>query len=122
MKYRTHEDGPLTSIEIGVGCVIVTMDFDHPGAYARPHRHTFDHWSHCVSGSARVLLDGKELILRAGEKAMVPAHALHGVWALESGTVVRCEHESEEIHPDKATDGIPLEWLDRLTELDHAIG
>lgn len=117
MQYRTHDDGPLTSIHIEPGCVIVTMDFDTPGAFTRLHSHTFDHWMDCVSGSARVVIDDFETIVRVGDRYLVEAHKQHGVWPLESGTVLRCVHEHADIHPDKKpSDGIPMEWLHRLTD------
>lgn len=116
MQYRTHEDGPLTTVSIEPGQVCITMDFDHPGAFTQLHSHTFDHTMYCVSGSARILIDGVQTIVFAGDTYLVEAHKQHGVWPLESGTVLRCVHEHADIHPDKApADGIPLEWLQRLT-------
>ena len=116
MEYRPHEGGPLVKVTIEPGMVIVTMTFDTPGAFTRLHKHTFPHWLHMISGSARVKLGDVETIVRAGDRYLVEAGVHHGVWPLESGTVARCEHEHADIHPDKAGDGIPLEWLSRLTE------
>ena len=117
MQYRTHEDGPLTTISIEPGAVCIRMDFDHPGAFTRLHSHAFDHWMEVVSGSARIVIDGVETIVRQGDRYLVEAHKQHGVWPLESGTVLRCVHEHADIHPDKLTgEGIPLEWLRRLTD------
>lgn len=119
MQYRTHDDGPLTTIGVIPGAVVITMDFDRPGCFTRLHSHTFDHWMECVKGMARIEIDGVETIVRAGDKYMVAAHKQHGVWPLASGTVLKCVHESAEVHPDKAGDGIPLEWLHRLTEKEE---
>lgn len=118
MQYRTHEDGPLTSISIEPGAVVVTMDFDMPGCVTQMHSHTFDHWMECVRGSARIVIDGVQTIVRAGDKYLVEAHKEHGCWPLEFGTRLVCRHEHADIHPDKCpSDGIPLEWLRRLTDL-----
>ena len=124
MQYRTHDDGPLTTITIEPKAVVVTMNFDHPGAHTRLHSHTFDHWMECVSGAARILIDDVESIVRASERYFVAAHKQHGVWPLESNTVLRCVHEHDDIHPDGAKEGIPLEWLTRLTDKrgDHVTG
>jgi len=120
MEYRTHEDGPLTSIRIEPGAVVVEMNFDRPISHTRLHAHTFDHWMECVSGSAQIMIDGQAFIVKAGDRYMVEAHKKHGVWPLEPGTVLRCRHEHADIHPDGAKEGVPLEWLDRLTEKEHA--
>ena len=42
MQYRTHEDGPLTTIRIEPGAVVVEMFFDLPGSFTRMHAHSFD--------------------------------------------------------------------------------
>jgi len=117
MQYRTHEDGPLTDISIEPGAVIVTMTFDRPGDHTKLHSHAFDHEMQCVRGAARILIDDVQKILREGENYMVEAHKQHGVWPLASGTVLRCVHHHDDIHPDmKPEDGIPIEWLRRLTD------
>ena len=114
--YRTHDTGPLTSIYIEPGAVIVTMEFDLPGAFTQMHAHTFDHWMECIRGSARIEIDGSETMVRPGDRYLVEAHKNHGCWPLESGTLLRCVHEHADIHPDKAESGIPLEWMHRLTD------
>lgn len=116
MQYRTHEDGPLTTIRIEPGAVVVEMEFDLPGSFTQMHAHTFDHWMECVRGSARILIDGVQTIVRKGDRYLVEAHKQHGCWPLEADTLLRCVHEHADIHPDGASDGIPLEWLTRLTE------
>lgn len=120
MQYRTHDDGPLTTITIRPGAVVVDMEFDSPGCFTRMHSHTFDHWMECIKGSARIVIDGVQTILRAGDRYMVEAHKNHDCRPLESSTLLRCVHEHANIHPEKAGQGIPLEWLDRLTDKEHA--
>lgn len=116
MQYRTHDDGPLTTIKIEPGAVVVEMAFDMPGCFTRMHAHAFDHWMECVRGSARIVIDGVQSIVRAGDRYLVEAHKQHGCWPLESDTLLRCRHEHADIHPDGARKGIPLEWLARLTD------
>jgi quercetin dioxygenase-like cupin family protein len=121
MKYRTHADGPLTTIKVQPGAIVVTMEFDLPGSFTRMHAHTFDHWMTCLQGSARIKIDAEERIIKAGDRYLVEAHKRHGCWPLESGTVLQCMHEHADIHPDKLdSNGIPLEWLHRLTEREDA--
>lgn len=122
MQYRDHEDSPLTSIRIEEGAVIVTMEFDTLGCVTRLHSHTFDHWLTCIKGSARVVIDGVETIVREGDRYLVEAHKQHGVFPLETGSILECRHEHDDIHlSDKPHDGIPMEWLSRLTEsVNHA--
>jgi quercetin dioxygenase-like cupin family protein len=115
MQYRTHEDGPLTTIRIEPGAVVVEMLFDLPGCHTRLHAHTFDHTMHCVSGRARIEIDGDVSIVGPGDSYLVEAHKQHAVWPLALDTVLRCVHEHADIHPNKAGDGIPAEWLQRLT-------
>ena len=115
MHYRTHENGPLTTISIEPGAVIVTMAYDLPGCHTKLHSHTFDHLMECVKGAARIFIEDSETIVREGDKYVVEAHKQHAVYALTADTVLRCVHEHADIHPDQ-TDGIPMEWLDRLTD------
>lgn len=119
-SYRTHEDGALTTITIEPGAVVVTMLFDLPATYTKLHSHTFDHWMECIKGSAMIIIDDVRTVIRVGDKYMVEAGKHHEVFPLESDTVLRCVHEHADIHPDNATEGIPLEWLHRLTEGEHA--
>lgn len=117
MQYRTQPDGPLTTISVHPGCIRVQMDFDVPGAHTKLHSHTFAHWMTCTQGAARIVIDGVQTIVRAGDRYLVAAHQQHGVWPLESGTVLLCDHEHADIHPDKVDgEGIPIEWLHRLTD------
>lgn len=127
MQYRTHENGPLTNIDIEHGAIVVTMTFDRPGDYTQLHSHAFDHEMQCVSGAARIVIDDVQTILNEGGSYMVEAHKQHGVWPLASNTVLRCVHKHDDIRPDmKPGDGIPIEWVARLTdgtaELLHARG
>lgn len=118
MQYRTHPDGPLTTITVALGCICVRLDYDLPGTFTRLHSHAFEHSMLCVAGSARVELDGQATIVRAGERYQVAAHRQHGVWPLERATVLLCEHLHADIDPAKQDgDGIPLEWLRRLTDV-----
>lgn len=118
MQYRNHDDGPLTSIRIEPGAVVVEMLFDMPESFTRLHAHTFDHWMECVIGSALIEIEGEGRMVQAGDRYEVKAHKRHGVRPMQVGTVLRCRHEHPDIHPDGARDGIPAEWLNRLTHAE----
>lgn len=122
MQYRTHDDGPLTTIRVEPGAIVVEMEFDMPESFVRLHSHAFDHWMECVKGSALIEIDGNGRVVQAGDRYLVEAHKRHGVRPLSVGTVLKCVHEHADIHPDGARDHIPEEWLLRLTdqEADHA--
>ena len=120
--YRTQPDGPLTEVSHDrAGWIIVTLTYDLPGSETRLHVHRFDHWMTCVSGAARVEIDGEARIVRAGQRYLVEAGKAHGVVPLASNTVLLCEHEirtaNGETMPEAfSPDGIPVEWLQRLTD------
>lgn len=119
---RDDPGGPLTVIEHDrAGWICVRMTYDFAGCRTRLHAHCFDHWMRCEHGLARVEIEGVETIVRAGDRYLVAAGKRHGVLALQSGTVLLCEHEvraENGQHDPEAfsPDGIPVEWLRRLTE------
>jgi quercetin dioxygenase-like cupin family protein len=119
--YRPHADGPLTTISVRPGAVEVAMLYDLPGCHTRLHAHTFDHVMHCDAGRARIEIDGQVSIVGPGDTYLVEAHKQHSVVPLALDTVLRCVHEHADIDPAK-TDGhgIPMEWLDRLTDKELA--
>lgn len=112
MQYRTHEDGPLVTISV---LILVDMHFDLPMSFTPMHSHTFDHWMECMHGSARVVIDGVQTILKKGDRYLVEKEKRHGVWPLEVGTKLRCEQPF--------TGDIPMALLDGLTiRGNHAAG
>jgi quercetin dioxygenase-like cupin family protein len=116
MQYRTHADGPLTTISVEPGAVRISMLFDVPGAHARLHSHTFPHTLTVKRGPVRIEIDGVVSIKQTGETYLVEAHKQHSVYPLTVDAEVDCVHEHADIHPDRAGEGIPLEWLRRLTD------
>lgn len=123
MKYRTHDDGPLVVITVQPGAVVVTMTFERPGENTSMHSHTFDHWMACCAGSALIEIDGRAVRVATGDRYFVAAHKRHSIPWASVGTVLECRHEHADIHPDNAQDGIPIEWLRRLTDTEgeHAL-
>lgn len=120
--YRLADDGPLTAIEHDrPGWICVRMTYDRPGSFTRLHRHRFDHWMTCIRGRAMVDIDDASTVVTVGDRYLVEAGKAHGVVPLSSDTVLLCEHEiraeNGALMPDAfSPDGIPVEWLQRLTE------
>ena len=116
-RYRSHDDSHWASISIEPGAVVVTMEFDELAQHTRLHSHAFDHEMLCVEGRALIELDGVVIELSEGASYTVEAHKQHSVVPLVCPTRIQCRHEHADIHPDKIDgSGIPMEWLDRLTD------
>jgi mannose-6-phosphate isomerase-like protein (cupin superfamily) len=124
--YRVTPDGPLAVVEHDrPGWICVRLTYDRLGALTHLHRHAFDHWMTCISGAALVEIDGDKRLVQAGERYLVERGKAHGVVPLSSDTVLLCEHEiraeNGALDPDAfSPDGIPVEWIARLTEPSHA--
>lgn len=53
------------------------------GAVVPTHQHESEQFSYCLKGSLRFEVDGKELILRAGELLQIPSNVPHRAFADE---------------------------------------
>jgi len=67
--------------------MMVSVEFD-AGAVGALHKHPHRQVTYVASGAFRVRIDGREEDLRAGDSFFVAADALHGVVALEAGTLI----------------------------------
>ncbi|MDR2912459.1 MAG: cupin domain-containing protein [Alistipes sp.] len=61
-------DGSIARLEAGGGGPV------------EPHTHPHDHLFIVVSGQARVVADGKEIVVHEGESYRVNGSTLHSVW------------------------------------------
>jgi len=50
-----------------------------PGAGADPHSHEWEHAMYFMGGTGKVVIQGKETIVKKGMLAFVPRHAVHSV-------------------------------------------
>ncbi len=105
------------------GWISIRLTFAEPGDFIKLHKHAFDHWMEGVEGAAllQLHLTGEPRLILPGDSILIPAHAHHGARAVRRGTVLRCAHEiraeNGELYPEAfASDGIPSEWVGRLTE------
>jgi unsaturated pyranuronate lyase len=71
----------------GSDLMMVSVDFE-PGAIGAMHRHPHRQVTYVARGSFRVTVDGRDETLRAGDSFFVASGLLHGVEALEAGTLV----------------------------------
>jgi mannose-6-phosphate isomerase-like protein (cupin superfamily) len=62
-----------------------------PGVYEQPH----DEWVLLLAGSARMLLDGEELELAAGDWLLIPAGCPHTVLEAQPGSSWLAVHFSQ---------------------------
>ncbi len=82
--YRQHDSGPLTTIRVEPGAVVVRMEADQWPCIIKMHSHAFDHWLGMVSGSAELSLGGKTEHISAGQRAL----AASAVTEIQSGLVL----------------------------------
>jgi quercetin dioxygenase-like cupin family protein len=71
----------------GPDLMMVTVDFD-AGAVGAMHKHPHRQVTYVASGLFRVTVDGREETIRAGDSFYVAADLVHGVVALEAGTLI----------------------------------
>lgn len=57
------------------------------GAVVPPHHHSNEQYSLIIKGSVKVLVNGREFIVKAGEGIIIPSNAVHSFTALEDDTI-----------------------------------
>ena len=107
MNAVSWSDVPEDRLKQGIRRRIVTGDkvmlgrlYFPKGAGVPSHRHTNEQITHVLTGALRFLLDGEEVVVRAGETLHIPSNAEHSAEALE---------ETDEID---AFSPIRTDWLD----------
>ncbi|MEY4166553.1 MAG: cupin domain-containing protein [Blastocatellia bacterium] len=73
-KFFNGEQITLAFINIGKGGVVPT------------HHHESEQFSYCLTGSIRFNVDGRELVVRAGELLQIPSNVPHSAIAEEDFT------------------------------------
>jgi quercetin dioxygenase-like cupin family protein len=56
------------------------------GCVVPQHQHDSEQFSYCITGAARFVIGGEELILKAGELVHIPSHVPHEAVTLEDFT------------------------------------
>lgn len=58
------------------------------GAHVGRHSHPSEQFTSVISGVMRLAINGRDIILRAGDVLVIPAFAEHEAWMLEDGVVL----------------------------------
>ena len=53
------------------------------GAHVPPHHHHNEQVTYIMEGALKFAIDGKEIVVRAGEVLCIPSNMPHEAWALE---------------------------------------
>jgi quercetin dioxygenase-like cupin family protein len=53
------------------------------GAHVPEHHHHNEQLTYILEGALKFAIDGKEIVVRAGEVLCIPANLVHEAWALE---------------------------------------
>jgi quercetin dioxygenase-like cupin family protein len=53
------------------------------GAHVPEHHHHNEQLTYILEGALKFAIDGKEIVVRAGEVLCIPANMVHEAWALE---------------------------------------
>lgn len=87
-RWEAAEPGVRRRILQAQGRLMLTEVEFIAGAAGYEHRHPHEQISYCVAGRFEYSLNGQAVVLSKGESIYVPANALHGAKALESGTLI----------------------------------
>ena len=82
----THE-GTVRKTWVGDN-VVLTRVVVRPNSRGKPHSHPSEQVSMILRGGARVLMDGKETIARAGSIVHIPGNAVHMFEILDEETEI----------------------------------
>jgi mannose-6-phosphate isomerase-like protein (cupin superfamily) len=85
-------DGPLTEAALRAKLerlgYSVTRYIYPPGMYFSDHSHSMDKMDAVVSGRFRMVMDGRETVLKAGDMLAVPAGVIHSAEVMGNEPVV----------------------------------
>ncbi len=63
--------------------VMLARVFLKKGAHVPPHHHHNEQVTYILEGALKFAIDGKELVVKAGEVLCIPSNMPHEAWALE---------------------------------------
>ncbi|MDH5656048.1 MAG: cupin domain-containing protein [Spirochaetia bacterium] len=91
-KWDTETFGELTeenmrAVMKGRSCYINRYVYS-PGTYFPPHTHSVDKIDGVLSGEFKMTMNGKEVILKAGDMLFVPAGEVHSAEVMGNRPVV----------------------------------
>jgi quercetin dioxygenase-like cupin family protein len=75
---------PLIDRQMVVGGqVMLARVLMKKGAHVPQHQHHNEQVTYILEGALKFAIDGKEIVVRAGEVLCIPPHMPHEAWALE---------------------------------------
>ena len=74
-------------LSYGPDLMMVRVEF-RAGAVGAPHHHPHRQVTYVAAGAFEVSIDGRQQVLRSGDSFFVQADLVHGVVALEEGTLI----------------------------------
>ena len=75
---------PLVDREMVVGDrIMLARVLLKKGAHVPLHRHHNEQVTYILEGALKFVIDGKEIVVRAGEVLCIPSHMPHEAWAIE---------------------------------------
>lgn len=91
-KWKPEVDGPLTEAglrrKLELRGYHVSRYLYHPGASFPDHTHSIDKLDAVVSGRFRMVIEGRELILEAGDTVAVPRGTVHSAEVVGDKVVI----------------------------------
>jgi len=84
-KNVEHEQlNPLIGREMVVGeKIMLSRVFMKKGAHVPMHQHHNEQVTYILEGALKFAIDGKEIVVHAGEVLCIPSNMPHEAWALE---------------------------------------
>jgi quercetin dioxygenase-like cupin family protein len=83
-KVPREKLNPLIDREMVVGDkIMLARVLLKKGAHVPQHHHHNEQVTYILEGALKFAIDGKEIVVRAGEVLCIPAHMPHEAWALE---------------------------------------
>ena len=90
MEYVTWESVPLEVMSEMISRKVISGEkamvaqvFLKKGAVVPEHRHESEQITYILEGALKFAIDGKEIVVRAGEVLCIPSTMPHEAWALE---------------------------------------
>ncbi|PYU50598.1 MAG: cupin domain-containing protein [Acidobacteria bacterium] len=75
---------PLIDREMVVGDrIMLARVLLKKGAHVPLHHHHNEQVTYILEGALKFVIDGKEIVVRAGEVLCIPSHMPHEAWAIE---------------------------------------
>lgn len=83
-KVEREKLNDLIDREMVVGDkLMLARVFLKKGAHVPQHHHHNEQVTYILEGALKFAIDGKEIVVRAGEVLCIPSHMPHEAWALE---------------------------------------